>query len=79
MQVWLIYDYVGSANLDQRSFHRNFEINLIIDDAAFSGQVKAMLRKDFADSRPIFLDHHERQGLLVRLLERVIDSFSWFL
>ena len=30
---------VGSANLDQRSFHRNFEINLIIDDTAFSGQV----------------------------------------
>ena len=70
---------VGSANLDQRSFHRNFEINLIIDDAAFSGQVKAMLRKDFADSRRILLDDHERRGILVRFLERVIDLFSWFL
>ena len=70
---------VGSANLDQRSFHRNFEINLIIDDTAFSGQVKAMLRKDFADSRRISLDDHERRGILVRFLERVIDLFSWFL
>ncbi len=70
---------VGSANFDQRSFHRNFEINLIIDDAAFSGQVKAMLLKDFADSRLISLDDHERRGLLVRLLERVIDPFGWFL
>ena len=70
---------VGSANLDQRSFHRNFEINLIIDDTAFSGQVKAMLRKDFADSRRISLDDHERRGMLVRFLERVIDLFGWFL
>jgi cardiolipin synthase A/B len=70
---------VGSANLDQRSFHRNFEINLVIDDTAFSGQVKAMLRKDFADSRPISLDDHERRGVLVRFLERVIDLFGWFL
>jgi cardiolipin synthase len=70
---------VGSANLDQRSFHRNFEINLIIDDTAFSGQVTAMLRKDFADSRRILLDDHERRGMLVRFVERVIDLFSWFL
>jgi cardiolipin synthase A/B len=70
---------LGSANLDQRSFHRNFELNLIIDDAAFSGQVTAMLLKDFADSRRITLDDHERRGGLARFLERVIDLFSWFL
>jgi cardiolipin synthase len=70
---------VGSANLDQRSFHRNFEINLIIDDAAFSGQVKAMLRKDFADSRRISLEDHERRGISARILERMIEMFSWFL
>jgi cardiolipin synthase len=70
---------VGSANLDQRSFHRNFEINLIIDDAAFSGQVRVMLLKDFAESRRIALDDHERRGWRVRLLERVIDLFGWFL
>jgi cardiolipin synthase len=70
---------VGSANLDQRSFHRNFEINLIIDDAAFSGQVETMLRNDFADSRRISIDDHERRGMLVRFLERVINPFGWFL
>ena len=53
---------VGSANLDQRSFHRNFEINLIIDDATFGGQVAVMLLKDFAESRRIALDDHERRG-----------------
>ena len=52
---------------------------MIIDDATFSGQVTAMLRKDFADSRRITLDDHERRGGLARFLERVIDLFSWFL
>jgi cardiolipin synthase len=70
---------VGSANLDQRSFHRNFEINLIIDDGAFGRQIKEMLLNDFADSRRIILDDYERRGLSARLLERVIDLFSWFL
>lgn len=70
---------VGSANLDQRSFHRNFEINLIVDDSAFSGQVRAMLLRDFADSRRISPDDHERRGLLARLLERLLAPFGWFL
>jgi hypothetical protein len=38
-----------------------------------------MLLKDFADSRRIALDDHERRGTTVRLLERVIDLFGWFL
>lgn len=70
---------VGSANLDQRSFHRNFEVNLIIDDDAFSGQVRDVLLKDFRDSRRITLDGHERRGLAARLIERVITLFGWFL
>jgi cardiolipin synthase A/B len=70
---------LGSANLDQRSFHRNFEINLIIDDTAFSRQARAMLLKDFADSRRITLGDHERRGMAARFLERAIDLFSWFL
>lgn len=70
---------VGSANLDQRSFHRNFEINLIVDDGAFSGQVRAMLQRDFTDSRRISPDDHERRGLLTRVLERLLAPFGWFL
>jgi cardiolipin synthase len=33
---------IGSANLDQRSSHRNFELNLIIEDKAFSQQIHSM-------------------------------------
>jgi cardiolipin synthase A/B len=70
---------VGSANLDQRSIHRNFEVNLIIDDGTFSGQVREMLLKDFEDSRRIALGDHERRGFAVRFIERLINLFGWFL
>ena len=40
---------IGSANLDQRSFHRNYELNSIIDDRTFGGQIRRMLLKDFEE------------------------------
>jgi cardiolipin synthase len=38
---------IGTANFDNRSFRLNFEITLEIADAAFTGQVAAMLENDF--------------------------------
>ncbi|MDA8126462.1 MAG: phospholipase D-like domain-containing protein [Deltaproteobacteria bacterium] len=70
---------LGSANLDQRSFHRNFEINCIIDDGAFGGQIRRLFLKDFRKSRPITLGDYERRGLVARFLERVINLFARFL
>ena len=70
---------IGSANLDQRSFLRNYELNSIIDDRTFGRQIRGMLLKDFRDSRRITREGHERRGLIARLLERVINLFGWFL
>ena len=70
---------IGSANLDQRSFHRNYELNGIIDDVRFGKQIKRMLLKDFAVSRKITPEDHERRGVITRILERAIDLFGWFL
>ena len=70
---------IGSANIDQRSFHRNFEINLIIDNVAFGRQIQTILLEDFKNSRRITLDDHEQRGMMTRMLERVINLFSWFL
>ena len=55
---------IGSANLDQRSFHRNFELNLIIEDKPLGRQIQAMFREDFRDARRISLHDHERRGIL---------------
>jgi len=70
---------IGSANLDQRSFHRNYEINLVIDDEAFGRQIQTILLEDFRNSRRITFVEHERRGLIVRALEKVINLFDWFL
>lgn len=70
---------IGSANLDQRSFHRNFEINCIVDNAPFGGQIRELLMNEFALAHQVALDVHERRGLLVRLMERVVNLFGWFL
>jgi cardiolipin synthase len=70
---------IGSANLDQRSFHRNFEINGIIDNNDFGRQIRGKLLEDMACSRRIGLDEHGRRGLLTRILEKVISLFGWFL
>lgn len=70
---------IGSANLDQRSFHRNFEINCVIDSSAFGGQINRMLEEDFRGARQILLEHHERRGAIARLLEKLVNLFSWFL
>jgi cardiolipin synthase len=69
----------GSANLDQRSFHRNFEINLIITDEAFGTQIQSKLLEDFRNSRQINLVDHEKRGIITRALEKVINLFGWFL
>jgi len=81
-KVMLIDDYwavIGSANLDQRSFHRNYEVNVIVNSHRFGRQVARMFAEDLTRSRPIILDEHERRGFLVRLLERCCSPVAWFL
>jgi cardiolipin synthase len=70
---------IGSANLDQRSFHRNYEINCLVDNVHFGGQIRELLLEEIDGSRPIELDVHERRGPLIRFMERVVRLFGWFL
>lgn len=70
---------IGSANLDQRSFHRNFEINCLVDNVRFGGQIRALLLEEIDAAQPVELDVHERRGVLIRIMERVVSLFGWFL
>jgi cardiolipin synthase len=70
---------IGSANLDQRSFHRNFEINCLVDNVQFGGQIRTLLLEEIAAAQPVELDVHERRGVLIRITERVVSLFGWFL
>ena len=70
---------VGSANMDLRSFHRNYELNVVVDSRDFGVQVAEMLETDLAGTRRIALVEHERRGWPVRLLERLFSPVAWFL
>ncbi len=70
---------IGSANLDQRSFHRNFEINCMVDNVQFGAQIRDLLMEEIDAARLVELDVHERRGVLIRIMERVVNLFGWFL
>ena len=70
---------IGSANLDQRSFHRNFEINCLVDNVKFGAQIRALLIEEIDGATPVELHVHERRGALIRIMERVVSLFGWFL
>jgi len=73
------WSVIGSANLDQRSFHRNFEVNVIVSSSDFGRQVAEMFSEDLALSRRISLEEHENRGVMVRILEKMISLLNWFL
>jgi cardiolipin synthase len=70
---------IGSANLDQRSFHRNFEINCVIDSSTFGAQIRKELEADFHAARRVTLGGHESRGIVLRVMEKFVNLFSWFL
>jgi cardiolipin synthase len=70
---------IGSANLDYRSFFRNFELNVIIDSRAFGSQADMMFAGDLAKSRRITFSEHEKRSWVARILERLCDPISRFL
>jgi len=70
---------VGSANIDPRSFHRNYELNVVVESHDFGLQVAEMLETDISGARRIALKEHENRGWAVRFLERLFSPVAWFL
>jgi len=79
MAIDSAWSVIGSANLDQRSFHRNYEVSVIVASADFGRQVQTLLDDELTCSRRVTLAEHERRGLLVRLFERLTAAIGWFL
>jgi cardiolipin synthase len=67
---------IGTANLDMRSFHLNFEVNLFLTETDSIQDLVAQYKEDLNDSfriRPV--DFYKR-GLTVRLKESFARLFS---
>ena len=70
-----IFSTVGSANLDERSFHLNEEINLFVYDAAFATLMKAQYEEDLKRCRPYTIADWKARSLKKRVTEWLAAPF----
>lgn len=62
---------VGTANLDNRSFHLNFEVSVAVPDPGFTREVAEMLEKDFEASRLVKMEDYDNRPLWFKAAVRV--------
>jgi cardiolipin synthase A/B len=67
---------VGSANLDNRSFRLNFEINALSVDPAFAKDVERMLIEDFSKAVEVTRDEYRSASYLRRVAMHVARLFD---
>jgi len=70
-----VWATVGSANLDNRSFAINAELNLVVHDAGFAGRLEQIFADDLAYSTRVDLERWRSRGLGSRLLELLAVPF----
>jgi cardiolipin synthase len=52
---------------------------VIVSSGDFGRQVGEMFSEDLAISRRISLEEHEKRGIMVRIMEKMISLLNWFL
>lgn len=67
---------VGSANLDNRSLHLNFEIGCILHDAEQVAQMEAVYERDLANAVPLDQKILEARSWASRTLENACRLFT---
>lgn len=67
---------VGSANMDQRSFELNFEVNAMIYDAAIAEQLKNAFMEDLKHAKKIDPEKWRKRTLFKQLPEKFFRLFS---
>jgi cardiolipin synthase len=67
---------VGSVNLDNRSFHLNFEVTAVSAAPAAIAELEAALLADLAGAQPADLDTYRKQALPKRVLIRLTRLLS---
>ncbi|WP_207910938.1 cardiolipin synthase [Paenibacillus albiflavus] len=67
---------IGTANMDMRSFHLNFEVNAFLYDTESTEQLVADYEADLADSVRLDSDRIKNRGYVVRFLESAARLMS---
>jgi cardiolipin synthase len=64
-----IWATVGSANLDYRSLAINEEINLVVYDAGFAGQLERSFQEDLKYSKKLTYEAWNSRPFIEKILE----------
>jgi cardiolipin synthase len=67
---------VGSSNLDPLSMSRNYELNLLLADAATGQSMSEMFRRDLDGAREIRLETWSRRPLWQKVAESLAGVFD---
>lgn len=67
---------IGSCNMDNRSFHLNFELMVLVASRSFARQVAEMLAADFRRCRTAGCDDYHKRGPAFRVIARLSRLFS---
>ena len=60
---------IGSYNLDERSWRKNLEVNLAVEDAAFAQHVRGWFERDLTQATRVDLDAWRKRSIVRRGLE----------
>ncbi|MFL5342080.1 MAG: phospholipase D-like domain-containing protein, partial [Gemmataceae bacterium] len=66
----------GTANLDNRSLHLNFEVNCLLYDKAHVAELEAAFLKDLESARPVDAATYPKRPWSQRAAENVARLFS---
>jgi cardiolipin synthase A/B len=67
---------IGTANMDMRSFHLNFEVNAFLYQTDSTKKLVADYEQDIIDSQQLMRDKFKKRPFLFRLLESIARLYS---
>lgn len=67
---------IGTANLDNRSLHINFEVVMLIEDITFATQTATMLADDFQNSHKVDAQLIQQRSRTAGLFSRIMRLFA---
>jgi len=71
-----VLSVIGTANMDQRSFDLNFEVNSVIYDSAIGKQMTRQFYADLKDAERIDLESWQQRSIFKLFPEKVARLFS---
>jgi cardiolipin synthase len=67
---------IGTANMDIRSFHINYEMNAVIYDAGKTQELEAAFMRDLEGCVEFSLEEYRRRPMWIRLRDSLARLFS---